>query len=395
MPMGLTLQDIFCQHYPDYERAHPLPLHVRKAAQAIMQCRTAALGGHIQACPEGHFSRIWYNSCRHRACPQCAFIQTERWLTAQQARLLACDHYHVIFTLPHDLNALWLSNVETLSQLLFHSARDTLFELLGDTKYLGAKPGIMAALHTWSQTLVLHPHLHCLVTGGGINPQGEWVTARQGHLLPARVVMALFRGKMVAGLRRSLARDALTLPDGMRPQQVINLLNRLGHAKKIRWHVRIMERYRHGAGVATYLARYMRGGPLKQSRLVALEAQQVSFTYRVAGEAAGSRGQGVMRLGFDDFMSRLLLHVPPPRLRVVRSYGLYHASQGRQLDACRAQLGQAPVEAPEVLRWVAVCGGIGEAHPERCPSCGRELVSAGVVARSGSPPPLSQRALAA
>lgn len=101
--MGLTLQDVFCQHYPDYERTHPLPAHVRKAARAIMQCRTAALGGHIQACPEGHFSRIWYNSCRHRCCPQCAFIQTERWLAAQQARLLSCDHYHVIFTLPHDL----------------------------------------------------------------------------------------------------------------------------------------------------------------------------------------------------------------------------------------------------------------------------------------------------
>lgn len=242
---------------------------------------------------------------------------------------------------------------------------------------------------------MLHPHLHCLVTGGGINPQGDWVRVRHGHLLPARVVMALFRGKMVAGLRHALAGDQLTLPDGMRPQQVINLLNRLGHAQKTRWNVRIMERYRHGQGVATYLARYMRGGPLKNARLVALEAQQVSFTYRVAGEAAGSRGQGVMRLGLDDFMSRLLLHVPPPRLRVVRSYGLYQASQARQLDACRAQLGQAPVEAPEVLRWVEVCGGLGEAHPERCPSCGRELVSAGVVARGGSPPPLPQRALAA
>jgi len=290
--MGLTLQDVFCQHYPDYEHTHPLPLHVRKAAQAIMQCRTAALGGHIQACPEGHFSRIWYNSCRHRACPQCAFIQTERWLVAQQARLLSCDHYHVIFTLPHDLNVLWLSNVETMSQLLFQSARETLFELLGDAKYLGAKPGMIAALHTWSQTLILHPHLHCLVTGGGVNAQGEWVAVRHGHLLPARVVMALFRGKMVAGLRRALARDELVLPEGMRPQQLLNLLNRLGHAKKTQWSVRVMERYRHGTGVATYLARYMRGGPLKNSRLVAMDPEHVSFTYRGPGEQAGSRGQG-------------------------------------------------------------------------------------------------------
>lgn len=392
--MGLTLQDIFCQHYPDYERTHPLPRHVRKAAQAIMQCRTAALGGHIQACPEGHFSRIWYNSCRHRACPQCAFIQTERWLAAQQSRLLACDHYHVIFTLPHDLNALWLSNVETLSQILFHSARETLFELLGDPKYLGAQPGMIAALHTWSQTLTLHPHLHGLVTGGGVNAEGEWLPVRNGHLLPARVVMALFRGKMVAGLRRALEHDELILPNGMRPQQVLNLLHRLGHAKKTRWNVQIMERYPHGAGVTTYLARYMRGGPLKHSRLVAMSQEEVSFTYRERGEQAGSRGRGVMGLGLDAFMSRLLLHVPP-RLRVVRSYGLYHRSQALRLNACRVQWDQSPVEAPERLRWTEVCSRVGESHPERCPSCGRDLISLGRVARGGHPPTVGERPLAA
>ena len=113
--MGLlTLQDIFCTSYPEYERTHALPAHVRRAARAIMQCRTAALGGHVHACPDGHMSRIWYNSCRHRSCPPCAYLQTERWLALQQARLLACDHDHVIFTLPHDLNPLWLANVRLL-----------------------------------------------------------------------------------------------------------------------------------------------------------------------------------------------------------------------------------------------------------------------------------------
>ena len=139
-----------------------LPAYVRRAAHAIMQCRTAALGGHVQACPDGHMARIWYNSCRHRSCPQCAYLQTERWLAHQQARLLACDHYHVIFTLPHELNPLWLANVPVMTALLFQTVRDTLGTLLADPKYLGAQPGIIAALHTWSQTLVLHPHLHCL-----------------------------------------------------------------------------------------------------------------------------------------------------------------------------------------------------------------------------------------
>ena len=236
----VTLQTIFQDAFPAYEQTHPLPAHVRRAARAVMQCRTAALGGHVQACPDGHMARIWYNSCRHRACPQCASLQTERWLALQQARLLACDYYHVIFTLPHDLNSLWLANVSVMTTLLFQAVRDTLGTLLADPKYLGAQPGIIAALHTWSQTLVLHPHLHCLVTGGGLPPAGQWVAVRHGFLLPARVVMAIFRGKMLAAIRQTFARGVLALPAAMRPQQLVNLLNRLGHPTKTKWNVRTL-----------------------------------------------------------------------------------------------------------------------------------------------------------
>ena len=144
----VTLQTIFQDAFPAYEQRHALPAHVRRAAHALMQCRTAALGGHIQAGPDGHVARVWYNSCRHRSCPQCAYLQTERWLARQRARLLACDHYHVIFTLPHDLNALWLTNVPVMTTLLFQAVRDTLGTLLADPKYLGAQPGIIAALRS-------------------------------------------------------------------------------------------------------------------------------------------------------------------------------------------------------------------------------------------------------
>src|SRR5437667_1492797 len=237
----VTLQTIFQDAFPAYEQSHPLPAHVRRAARAIIQCRTAALGGHIQACPEGHIARIWYNSCRHRSCPQCAYLQTERWLALQRARLLACDHYHIIFTLPHDLNPLWLVNVPVMTALLFQAVRATLVELLADPKYLGAQPGILAALHTWSQTLVLHPHVHCLVTGGGWTPAGQWVVVRHGFLLPVRVVMAVFRGKMLAATRQAWARGALVLPEELRPQPFLNLLTRLGHPRQTPWNVRIME----------------------------------------------------------------------------------------------------------------------------------------------------------
>src|ERR671923_1311203 len=250
----VTLQTIFQDAFPAYEQCHALPAHVRRAAHALMQCRTAALGGHIQACPDGHVARVWYNSCRHRSCPQCAYLQTERWLARQRARLLACDHYHVIFTLPQELNLLWLANVAMMTALLFQAVRDTLCTLLADPKYLGAQPGILAALHTWSQTLVLHPHMHCLVTGGGLTPAGQWVAVRHGFLLPARVVMAVFRGKLLAASRQALAREELRLPEGIRPQQMLNLVMRLGHPRKTKWNGHIIEGFRPGAGGVTYRA---------------------------------------------------------------------------------------------------------------------------------------------
>jgi hypothetical protein len=386
----VTLQTIFQDAFPAYEALHPLPAHVRKAARAIMQCRTAALGGHIQACPDGHVSRVWYNSCRHRACPPCAYLQTERWLAFQQARLLACDHYPVIFTLPHELNPLWLANVPVMTTLLLQAVRDTLGTLLADPKYLGAQPGILAALHTWSQTLVLHPHLHCLVTGGGLTPAGQWVAVRHGFPLPAQVVMAVCRGKMVAAIRQTLARGALALPESMQPQQLLNLLNRLGHPTKTRWNVRIMERYRHGAGVVTYRARSLRGGPLKNARLVAYDGERVTCTYRARPEeaAAGPASPQQMTLPVAAFLQRWLLHVPVPQTRVVRGYGLYHQTHAAALAVCRMALGQPPVEPPPALDGQTVCAQRGEGHPERCPTCGQRLVCTGVIPRGGAPPPV-------
>ena len=384
----VTLQDIFQASFPDYERSHPLPWHVRRAAYAIMSCRTAMLGGHVQSCPDGHVSRIWYNSCKHRCCPQCAFLQIERWLETQKARLLDCDHYPVIFTIPHDLNVLWLDNVAQMTSLLFSAVHATLFELLGAPKYLGARPGLIAALHTWSQTLVLHPHVHCLVTGGGVSPSGQWLGVRNGYLLPAGVVMAVFRGKLLAALRRAFEGGTLALPLGWRPQPFVNLLNRLGHQQKTRWKVRIMERYPHGRGVATYLARYLRGGALKTSRLVAFDGQQVVFRYHDNGDRTAD-GKGKLKrmsLPVSDFIQRVLLHVPAPRTQGVRFYGLYHHTQSAGLSWCRAALGQEPVVEPEEMGWQEYCAQRGEAHPERCPRCGQRLVFTGIIARSGSPP---------
>ncbi len=366
-----VLQQLLDAHYPEFARTHPLPAHVREAVHSLRCCRTAALGGHVQACPDGHIERVGYNSCRHRFCPQCAQLQIAQWLEKQKARLLSCDHYHVIFTLPSELNGLWLANVRVLANVLFTTAWTTLSELLADPKYLGATPGMIAALHTWGQTLVLHPPLHCLVTGGGLTGD-TWHAIRNGYLLPARVLMAVFRGKLLAALRKALDQGQLTLPPGVAAHQLRMLLNRLGRQQ---WHVQIMARYAHGQGVVTYLARYLRGGPLKPARVVAWDEQSVTFRYadNQDPDAQGRGKRKLLTLAVADFLQRWLWHVPPPGLQVVRSYGLYAPTKRAGLAQCRQALGQAPVTVPPALDWQTYCAQQGEQPPERCPVCGQQL----------------------
>ncbi len=384
-----VLQQLLEAHYPTYEQTHPLPAYVRDAVHALRSCRTAALGGHIQACPEGHVERVWYNSCRHRFCPQCTQLQIAQWLERQRARLLACDHYHVIFTLPRDLNPVWLANVRELANLLFHAAWATLSELLGDPKYLGATPGMLAALHTWGQTLVLHPHLHCLVTGGGWDGV-HWRAVRNGYLLPARVVMPMFRGKVLAAVHQALDAGQLSLPPQMTLPQLRMLLNRLGRQK---WHVQLMTRDAHGQGVATYLARYLRGGPLKPGRIVSRDDQTVTFRY-ADNQDLDAQGRGtrkVMTVAVAEFLQRWLLHVPPPGLAVVRSYGLYAPAKREAVAPCRQALGQAPLAPPPTLDWQTFCAQQGPQHPERCPVCGQRLLRTAVVVPVRAPRRLGLR----
>ena len=232
--------------------------------------------------------------------------------------------------------------------------------------------------------MLLHPHLHCLVTGGGLTDAGHWRPVRNGFLLPVRVVMALFRGKLLAALRQGVAQGQLRRPEGRSPQQMTNLFNQLGRAK---WNVYIRERYPHGAGVLTYLARYLRGGPLANQRLVACEHGRVTFRYRLPGEASTRELRGRMTLPLEQFIQRYLLHVPAPGTRVVRSYGLYAPTKHEALAVCRGQLGQEPVVPPAVLDWQTACQARGETHPERCPRCGRQLVCRGVILLARIPPP--------
>lgn len=343
------------------------------------------MGGRVQRCPSGHHEQVRFNSCRHRACPRCAYRAMDLWLDSQTERLLDTDHFHVIFTVPSELRPLWAWNSRSLADTLFDVVRETLSELLDDLKFLCARPGVLAALHTWGRTLVLHPHIHCLVTGGGVTPEGRWKAVRNGFLLPSCVVRLVYRGKLLSRLEAMLRADQLRLPTGW---NLGHAMGALRASSRKHWNVRIEKRYEHGVGVATYLARYMRGGPIKSSRVLASDGKTVSFRYgdHRRTDARGRAPDAVMTLDVAEFSRRWFRHVPEKGQRVVRAFGLYHHAYRDRLEACRAQCGEGRARRRRKRR---------PAPEQRCPRCGSLLVDGPMVPPSwievpiptGIPPP--------
>lgn len=377
--MKPTLQTIFRENFEAYSETHRLPQHQRRAAQAIMECRSITLGGHVKKCPNGHVEGVWYNSCGHRSCPQCSHLPKERWLEKQKSRLLGCDHFHVIFTIAHELDDLWRMNARAMTEILFRSARDTLFELLADERYLGARVGVIMALHTWGRTLSFHPHVHCLVTGGGLTSSGEWRAVSNGYLLPVRVVRLVFRGKFLAGVGQAIAQERLTLPAGTSEQKLKNLLNQLGRKK---WNVCIRERYSHGTGVVTYLARYVRGGPLSNGKLQRVDQAGVTFRYRDHHDGKVKP----MKLTAQEFIGRALRHVPDKGTVVLRHYGLYGRCGKTLRDRCREQLGQREEQTSKVLTVEQYLENTGYTEKLRCPVCGERMICVERFSRAGPVP---------
>jgi len=390
------IQRILCDHFESFSAAGKHRVEVHKAAGAMMRCRTAALGGHTEACPDGHFQRNFYNSCRNRNCPLCAFIHVSRWLNRQISRLVGCDYYHVIFTVDHKLNVLWRYNRREFVNLFFQAAWGSLKEMLADPRHLGALPGALGSLHTWTQTLGGHVHLHFLVTAGGIGPDGNWVQHEGQWLLPGKALGRKFRGKFLALLRRGVESGRLQLPPGMWKQKCLNLLNKLGRGKCV---VEIRPRYNHGRGVLAYLARYVRGGPISERRIVGYDGNNVSIRYRINGERGSSSParQGVLPLTAPEFLERLLQHVAPKGAHYVRAYGLFHPSQRDALDVARDRFGQLPAEDRPEPSWQQICAQAGELHPQRCPICGKELITISLLTpirstRSARAPPCKRTA---
>ena len=380
--MQPTLQGIFESHYARYAAGRKLSLRTHRAALAIMHCRTALLGGHIQRCPEGHVARVHYNACRHRSCPRCSGLARQRFAETQAPRLLDCEHYHVVFTLPHELIALWAHNRGWLADTLFQSARDTLIELSADARFLGATPGLLIALHTWGRTLNAHPHVHCLISGGGLTPAGEWKAVANGYLLPVRVVKALYRGKMLAAIGEALEANRLRLPAQDTQAHWARCIRAL---YKKNWNVHLAARYPHGRGVLRYLARYIKGGPIHEQRLHSANAQQVVFSYTDHHDARPKR----MQLATAAFIARVLWHAPEPGQHTVRHYGLYANSAHARLDRARHHLGQLPASALPVQNWQSELERLGAGDKTRCARCKRPLVRGASLARGQAFIPIS------
>lgn len=386
--MKPTIQGILQQHFPAFAFNNSVSIDMSRAALQIMNCRTAAMGGHINSCPNGHFHQIAYNSCRHRSCPQCAWLPREQWLSQWKQRLLVCPHHHCIFTLPHDFNIVWRYNKAEFSEVLFHAVSETLQELLGDPKFLGGRVGLLCALHTWNQTLQEHIHLHVLITAGGLGSNGRWLQLKKSCLLPRKVLMIKFRGKFKAMLKQKIASGKIKLPPTMTEPSFDALLRKL---TKMDWNVKILNRYPSGAGVATYLARYLKGGPIGNSRLLSLEDGQVTFRYRIGTHEGGDgKEQGVTSLPVNTFIRRLLEHVPPRRLQTVRGYGLYSGNQHSRIDQARAALEMpAASQAQEIKTWQEICEESGYGETCRCPQCGARLVSHSEFKAGRGPPSIS------
>lgn len=353
--MDATLQTIFRSGFDAYTQHHRVSCDQYQAAQAIMACQSEALGYEEWVCLNDGHTEQQPHSCRHRSCPRCHGAMTHDWLERTQARLLPCDHYHVVFTLPHELTALWHDNRQWCADHLFKASAQTLKELLGDERYLGAEVGLLSALHTWGRTLSKHPHVHVLVTGGGLAQDGAWRAVKQDFLLPVAVIKAKFRGKWLSWLNDAWAGGALTLPSDWTLAHWRQVLSTIARKP---WNVRIQGAYRHGQGVATYLSRYLRGGPIKDHRIVAAKPESVTFRYRDHHD----HHEKTLMLTQAQFLSRVLWHVPVKGQHSVRYYGLYAAGATDKRQQVRDHLG---VVAPAPSQR--------EPQSRQCHTCGRTL----------------------
>jgi hypothetical protein len=372
----LELADIFRQYGEQYRQAYPLSYDQLRVMRAIEQCRTAALGGHVDQCDSCGQLRISYNSCRNRHCPKCQSLAKFQWLEARMAELLPVGYFHVVFTLPDSLAAIALQNKRQCYNILFQAVAETLLKIAADEKYLGAQIGFIAVLHTWGQQLLLHPHIHCIVPGGGISPDGKsWLACRAGFFLPVRVLSRLFRGLFLHYLERAFDEGKLafagTLANLADQQTFANLLN---SARQQQWVVYAKQPFGGPEQVLNYLGQYTHRVAIANHRLVSADAGLVSFRWK---DYADNNSEKVMTLEAAEFIRRFLLHVLPTGFQRIRYYGFLancqrtdKLAQARQLLGVGRETITASQPAPAV-DWKTIYQQLTGVSLDLCPVCQR------------------------
>jgi hypothetical protein len=372
----LEVADIVRAAGARYRETHATTLSrsQRRALSAIERCRTAALGGHVEACDRCEHQRIAYNSCRNRHCPKCQSLAKAQWLADRQADLLPVPYFHVVFTLPHELAPIAYHNPRVVYGLLFRAVAATLRTIAADPKHLGAQLGFLAILHTWDQTLQYHPHLHCVVAGGGLAPDGSrWIACRPGFFLPVRVLSRLFRRLFLSYLQEAFDRQQLHFFADMTPlsdpQAFAQYLAPL-HQRE--WVVYAKAPFGGAEHVLDYLARYTHRVAISNSRLVTMTPETVTFHYR---DSRHHDQRTLMTLTHEEFLRRLLLHVLPEGFQRIRHYGfLSNCHRAEQLALCRRLLGVATATVVSIvarLDYRAQYEQMTGHSLERCPACGQ------------------------
>jgi hypothetical protein len=377
----LEVADIFRSAGPAYRAAHAghLSLVQLKVMTAIEYCRTAALGGHVEACEDcGHW-RVAYNSCRNRHCPKCQGAAARTWLAEREADLLPVGYFHVVFTLPSEIAAIAFHNKAALYDLLFRTASETMLTIAADPRHLGARIGGTAVLHTWGSAMTYHPHVHMIVPSGGIALDGtRWISSRPAFLLPVRVLGKLFRRLFLTRLMQMYDAGRLAFFGPLVPLSDRQaFLDHLAPARKARWVVYAKPPFTGPQAVLAYLSRYTHRIAISNRRLLGFDETGVTFRYKDYRRDAPERQQ-VMTLATDEFIRRFLLHVLPRGFHRIRHYGLLagasrkdNLAQARRLLAAPPPTGDAPDET-------------AEARPP-CPCCGGRMIVIEVFARWPQP----------
>lgn len=366
---GLELADIFRQHGAAYRTAHRLPLAHLRVMRAIETCRTAALGGHVEQCDRCRHRRISYNSCRNRHCPKCQNTERAKWLRNRKAELLPVPYFHVVFTLPEEVARIAFYNQKAVYAILFRTVSRTLLEIAADPRHLGAEIGFFSILHTWGQNLLHHPHLHCVVPGGGLSPdQRRWIACRPGFFLPVRVLSRLFRRLMLEALQQAFHKELLQFPGDIEPLADSAAFRRyLAPLREKEWVVYSKPPFGGPLQVLEYLGRYSHRVALCNQRLLQAAGSSVTFQwkdYRLHDKYKSR----TLTLAADEFIRRFLIHVLPAGFQRIRHGGfLANCHRQRKLVLCRQLL-----DVSELVPSPAQCRRFLEqlqTEVRRCPVC--------------------------